>query len=38
MTIQKAKADALAARLAAHPVPGQGGWLGAAQAAAMARV
>lgn len=42
MTIQKAKADALAARLAVGK-PGQGGWpetswLGAAQAAALARV
>ena len=37
MTIQKAKADALAARLAVGQ-PGQGGWLGAAQTAALARV
>lgn len=37
MTVQKAKADALAARLAVG-VPGQGGWLGAARAAAVARL
>ena len=37
MTIQKAKADALAARLAVDQ-PGQAGWLGVAQAAALARV
>lgn len=37
MTIQQAKADALAARLS-DGKPGQGGWLGQAQAAALARV
>ncbi|NEY89029.1 Fe-S cluster assembly protein SufD [Tabrizicola oligotrophica] len=37
MTMQQAKADALAARLATGQ-PGQGGWLGAAQAAALARL
>ena len=37
MTVQKAKADALAARLVG-PMPDAAGWLGAAQAAALARV
>lgn len=37
MTLLKAKSDALAARLEGR-APGQGGWLGAAQAAALARL